>query len=202
MRRIATASRHPLQFADFVGTAAVNTRVVLDACAGGEGRRLVIEPNASLTPPQAVAFLGGMCLISFSIAGVFAFLGYWMVLPFAGLEMLALAAALWWVMRGNAYREVISIGSERVQIQAGRFRPERNVDFPRAWTRVCLEMPRSPCDRSRLLISHAGRRCEVGACLGEAQREALARRLNEILAAPVPARELKTRSYLGASACR
>ena len=150
----------------------------------GEGGRLVVMPNASLTAGQAALFLGWMCLLSFGIAGFFAWRGYWLVMPFSGLEMLALAAGLYWSLRGNAYREIISIAGDRVRIETGRRRPEHSWEFPRAWTRVWIEEAQNACDRSRLLLTYAGRRCEIGACLTEEERSALARRLRELLVTP------------------
>jgi uncharacterized membrane protein len=123
-----------------------------------------------------------MSLLCFGIAGAFAALGYWLVLPFAGLEMLALAAGLYWAMRGNTYREIITVGEQRICIEIGRRRPEWSWEFPRAWARVRLEAAAGPCDHARLLISYAGQSCEIGACLGEEDREALAARLQQLVA--------------------
>src|SRR5262245_44660681 len=71
--------------------------------------RVVIGPNASLSEAQAWAFMGWMCAVGFGIAAVFAARGYWPILPFAGLELAALGAALWVTQRRNRYREVISV---------------------------------------------------------------------------------------------
>jgi uncharacterized membrane protein len=157
---------------------------LVETRAEGEDRRLIVMPNASLTTAQALWFLGGMALVCFGIAGVFAGMGYWLVLPFAGLEVLALAAGLYWAMRGNAYREVISVGEERVRIEVGRRHPEWSWEFPRAWARVWLENAQSPCDHGHLLIAYAGQRCEIGAFLCEEDRVALAGRLQQLVAKP------------------
>lgn len=160
------------------GTDAVDTG------AQGESRhRLVIGPNASLTGTQAALFMLWMCSLCFGIAAFFAWRGYWMVLPFAGLEMLALGAGLWWSLRGNAYREVITLEPDMIRFETGRRRVEQRWEFPRAWTRLQLE-PETPAGRSHLWLAYAGARCEVGACLGEDDRVALARRIRELLARP------------------
>jgi uncharacterized membrane protein len=154
---------------------------------GDSCRRLVVGPNASLTGTQAALFMLWMCVLSFGIASLFAWRGYWMVLPFAGLEMLALGAGLWWSLRGNAYREVITIGNDRLLVEAGRRRPEQRWDFPRAWARLEFE-PETPSDHGHLWLTYAGARCEIGACLGEDDRAALARRIRELLARPMAGR--------------
>lgn len=104
----------------------------------GAQRRLVIQPNASLSLEWAGVFFASMCIASFGIAGLFAWQGYWMVLPFAGLEMAALAAGLYWSLRANVYREVISITDDHVVVETGRQGPEQRWEFQRAWTRVRL----------------------------------------------------------------
>jgi uncharacterized membrane protein len=165
-------------------TIAVNGTVAVGTSAQGESRhRLIVGPNASLTGTQAILFMLWMCVLSFGIAAVFAWRGYWMVFPFAGLEMLALGAGLWWSLRGNAYREVITLDGDRLRIEIGRRRPEHCWDFPLAWTRLQFE-PETPAGHSRLWLTYAGARCQIGACLGEDDRVALARRIRELLASP------------------
>ncbi|MGH8455109.1 MAG: DUF2244 domain-containing protein [Nevskiales bacterium] len=162
----------------------MNGTDAVDTGAQGESRhQLVVGPNAALTGIQATLFMLWMCVLSFGIAGVLAWRGYWLVFPFAGLEMLALAAGLWWSLRGNVYREVIILSPDRILIEAGRRRPEHRWDFPRAWSRLQFE-PESPADHSHLWLTYAGARCEIGACLGEDDRAALARRIRELLARP------------------
>ncbi|MGH8562488.1 MAG: DUF2244 domain-containing protein, partial [Nevskiales bacterium] len=103
----------------------MNGTDAVDTGAQGESRhQLVVGPNAALTGIQATLFMLWMCVLSFGIAGVLAWRGYWLVFPFAGLEMLALAAGLWWSLRGNVYREVIILSPDRILIEAGRRRPE------------------------------------------------------------------------------
>ena len=122
-------------------TIAVNGTDAVDTGAQGEPRhQLVVGPNASLSGSQAALFMLWMCALCFGIAGMFAWRSYWRVFPFAGL---------WWSLHGNAYREVISIGSDRLLIETGRRRPEHCWDFPRAWARLKFE-PEIAADRSHL----------------------------------------------------
>jgi len=148
---------------------------------------LVIGRNASLGRRQAVALMLFMCGISFGIAGVFAVLGYWMILPFAGLEMLVLALGLAWSMRGNAWREVLRIDEDFISVERGLGGPRERYRFSRYWVQLRLEAGAMPNDHRRLMLSESGRHCEVGGCLTEDERIALAQRLRELLQRPVPA---------------
>lgn len=119
-------------------------------------------------------------------AGYCAVLGFWPVLPFAGLELAALAAALTVSMRRNAYREVVSFTSSKVVIEfgmAGRGAHAR-AELPRAWTRAWLEPGERRNDAPRLLMGASGQRIEMGRCLTDAEKEELVGRFKSLLRAP------------------
>lgn len=151
-------------------------------------KRLVIQPNASLTLGWAIAFMASMCAVSFGIAGVLAWLGYWVVLPFSGLDMAALAAGLWWSMRDNAYREVVSVEHDRVRVEIGRRTPESVWEFQRAWIQVRLQAGPHITSHSRLWVGSHGRGCVLGRCLTDEEREAVANRLRQWVRDPLPTR--------------
>lgn len=145
--------------------------------------RLIIGPNASLTPRQALWFMVSVSAVALTIAGAFAVQGFWPILPFAGLELSALGAALWVSLRRNRYREVIDFDGERVRIGFGWMQQgaAAELDWPRAWTRVELREGAHRHDPSELLLRHAGQAVRLGRCLTDAERERLGRRLKELL---------------------
>jgi uncharacterized membrane protein len=116
--------------------------------------------------------------------------GYWLVLPFAGLELLALGAAFHLTACRLRTREVILIDGDKLRVEQGRMRrttrgllgrPERSNEFPRGWVRVDLER-RHEWYPSRLTISASGRRVVVGSFLPEKERKQLAQELRRMLA--------------------
>lgn len=145
--------------------------------------RLILGPNASLTPRQACWFMASVSAVALTIAGVFAVQGFWPILPFAGLELSALGAALWVSLRRNRYREVIDFSGDRVRIGFGWV--ERGavaeIDWPRAWVRVALVEDGHRHDPSQLQLRHAGQVVRLGRCLTDGERERLADRLKELL---------------------
>jgi uncharacterized membrane protein len=145
--------------------------------------RLVIGPNASLTAPQALAFFAGMSAVCLGIAGVFAALGFWPVLPFAGLELAALGVALGVVQRRNRYREVLEFAGPRLRIEIGLVGDgaRARCEWPRASTRAWLEPGPGGHGASRLVLACGPARMELAACLTDAERAALAARLKELL---------------------
>lgn len=139
-------------------------------------RRFMVRPNCSLSWRDALRFYLGMILVSFGIATGFALQGAWLVLPFAGLEMLVLGAALYVVGRRCARWQLVSVCEDAVEIVAADAGVIRHR-FSRAWARVELVRPAIKGHPSRLLIGSHGRAVEVGGCLNEEEKCDLARQL-------------------------
>ena len=145
--------------------------------------RLIIGPNASLTPRQACWFMASVSAVALTIAGAFAVQGFWPILPFAGLELGALGAALWVSLRRNRYREVLDFDGARVRIGFGWMDrgAVAEIDWPRAWTRMELVAGGHRNDPNQLRLRHAGQVVRLGRCLTDGERERLADRLKELL---------------------
>lgn len=131
----------------------------------------------------AVCFLASMCVVSLLIAGFFTLQGYWPVLPFAGLELAALGAALAVSLRRNRYREVVVFEDARVSVRCGMVGEGAvlQVEWPRSSTRVLLERGPNRNDPTRLVLSNAGRTVVLARCLTDEERARLARRLRELI---------------------
>lgn len=140
-----------------------------------------LHPNCSLTPRAAVLFYSSIVAISLCVAIGFASLGLWPVLPFAGLEMLAVGLALAVSIKQGHCREVICVDEEQVRITKQGGRGDQNVAFPRYWTRIQMRHSAFRGHPSRLLIGSQGKFCEVGAFLTEEERHGLGNRLTRIL---------------------
>lgn len=137
-----------------------------------------------------MVFFASIAVLSLAISIVFALKGLWVILPFAGLELLLLGGCFYLVACAGNCRQVISVSFEAVTIEKGRRRstdgnkggPEESVEFPRGWTRVKLAKNPGNWYPKRLLIGAYGRHVEIGEFLPEEEREALASRLNQVLA--------------------
>jgi uncharacterized membrane protein len=143
--------------------------------------RFVLRPNRSLSWRGSLLFFLSLFLVSSAIAISLTLLGFWLVLPFAGLEMLALGTGLYVVACRCYEREVILIGKDDIRIEKGRGYPRQHCTVGRVWARVVLE--RCPRDwyPSKLLIRSHGRAVEVGRFLHEEERRHLATALIQIL---------------------
>jgi uncharacterized membrane protein len=149
--------------------------------AGAGLLRIEICPNCSLSVRGAVMFFGSLCFVSFGIAGMLAIQGFWPILPFAGLEMLALGLALKVSLGRRFHRQTITVTDEQISIESRDRLDSSQVVFPRHWAQVKLRRPASRLHPSRLTIESHGRQCELGSFLTEAERRGLALRLHRLV---------------------
>tara|TARA_R110002096_G_scaffold231516_2_gene421254 strand:+ start:644 stop:1120 length:477 start_codon:yes stop_codon:yes gene_type:complete len=156
--------------------------------AGAEKKLLstfVVTPNYSMSWRENKIFIASLTVITFSIAGVFALQGLWLILPFAGLEMMMLAGILYWSGLRATRCEVISIDTDYVNVEVGRNKTRHLHRFQRAWTQVVLYPPVRAHLQSRLVMRSKGKELEVGACLNNEERESLAASINKALLSSV-----------------
>jgi uncharacterized membrane protein len=142
---------------------------------------IVIAPNCSLSVRGAVLFFLTACVPCFGIATFLSLLGYWPVLPFAGLEMLILGLALRLSLARRHHRQTIVVSETDVAVQSTRGNIHSEVVFPRHWAQVKLRRSTSRLHPSRLVIESHGRRCAVGDFLTEEERRGLYGKLHGLI---------------------
>jgi uncharacterized membrane protein len=145
--------------------------------------RLVIGPNASLGARQAWVFMGMTVALGGGIAAWMAAHGFWLVVPFTGLELAALGAAIWVSVKRNAYREVLVFAPDCVRAEFGTLGrgAQTVVELSRAMTRVLLEAGTNRHEPTRLILSCAGQRVRIARCLTDEERERLCVRIKQLL---------------------
>jgi uncharacterized membrane protein len=143
--------------------------------------RIVLVPNCSLTPRSALFFFLGLFGVSLTFALFFVFKGLWPVLPFWGLEMLALGVALHLSLKRRHYRQELLLTDAEIRIITLSPAGETKQEFSRHWAKVRLRSPRTNLHPSRLTIESHGRALEIGSFLTEEERRSLARRLHAMV---------------------
>ena len=155
----------------------------------GEGpdHTLVLRPNLSLSWRQAKVFLVVVALVLLALASGFAAVGFWPVLPLAGAEWLALAAAFYVVQRRGHRMEVVSVRGGRVAVEkgTGTSGPAR-WEFPLGWVRVHLQRSRVRGYPSRLVLAMHDEEVALGDFLAEDERRQAAELLRRTLVRPRP----------------
>ncbi len=147
---------------------------------GGPGEtsaQWLLRRNCSMTPGQLVAFYLSLCAWSVVIAAAFWWRGATLVMPFAGIELLAVGAALVVYARHACDRERVILTPGRLSVECTLGRHIDQVEFAPAWVRV--EPARG--DRSLIELSGEGKRIAIGRFVRPELRRALADELRAAL---------------------
>ena len=146
----------------------------------------MIKRNCSASPLQVAWVFASIVAVSFAFGAVFAAQGLWLVLPFVGIEALAVAAAFFCHGRRAADYETIEIGGDGIAVEQveGSRRTLRHL--PSTWARVELQRL-GRTGRVTVWLAAGAQRIEVGRHLLDARRLQLADELKRALARPRPA---------------
>jgi uncharacterized membrane protein len=147
----------------------------------GKATRIVLRGNVSLSVRAAFCIFLGLAFSTTFIGFLFAIGGAWPVIPFLGLELIAVGVVFYHMCRRARDCEVLAFEDDRLQIIKLCGKSERRHEFQRYWARVALDPVRDGWYPPRLLIRSHGREVEIGASLNEDQRTELARRLRRVL---------------------
>ena len=150
------------------------------------GRGYVVMPNQAMPWRHLVRWYLLISMFSLAIGLYFYSIGLTLVLPFSGLEILALGFALYFSAWKSNEKQVIKIGNDLVEIESGYLSPQQRRNYQRGWTQVILEPPVHPWYPSRLVIGSHGSHIEIGAFLNEQERQGLAIELKRALAQVEP----------------
>lgn len=133
---------------------------------------LLSRRNDSLPPGARFLVFVFLFVVSVGIAAAFAAFGAWPILPFAGLEMLALWLAFDCVARHAGDYERIVVEGDRVTVE----RCEKGRVFRREFNRCWAQVVVSP-DGARVALRSHGRETEIGRHASTGERLLLARSL-------------------------
>jgi uncharacterized membrane protein len=105
---------------------------------------IIAQPNRSASWRANQLVLLALAVPSLTIALGFTALGAWPILPLAGLELLALGSALYYVNWKLQYRHVITLSDDSVRIDKGFYAPTRSWQFPRRVTALSVTPEQHP----------------------------------------------------------
>ncbi len=155
--------------------------VRIDKDEAGSGFRIVLSPNCSISWRELVIFYIITCVVALAIGLFFTFQGFWLVLPFSGLEMLALGFCLYLTSRKVYRQEVITLERERTLIEKGVQQVDQSWEFDTPWLRL-IDHKSGPRDSQRkLAIGSHGNYVEVGNFLDNSEKDALAFQLKDCI---------------------
>jgi uncharacterized membrane protein len=123
---------------------------------------IVAKPNCSASWRGNMLVLLALAVPSLIAATAFALQGAWPILPFAGLELLALGSSLYYVNWKLQYRHVITLSDDSVWIDKGFYAPKQSWKFPRRDIGLAIVPERHPWDGPDLSLQATGESISVG----------------------------------------
>ena len=140
----------------------------------------IAKPNASASAESVSRLLLGLGILTVLIALAFMHIGAWMVLPFAGLELVLVVLAFVWVLKHSDDYEKITIVEDHVEIEQSVLGKIKHVRFQRYWTRITLR--ESENGKTSLWIGSRNQEVEFGRdTMNNAQRAELVSHLKRTL---------------------
>ena len=143
--------------------------------------RFVLSPNCSISWRELVLFYIFTCVVALAIGVFFTLQGLWLVLPFSGLEMLALGFALYLTSRKVNRKEVITLDQRRTRIEKGVHQIDKSWEFETPWIRLVDEPAGRPGRPRKLAIGSHGNYVEVGDFLDNSEKDRLAFQLKDCI---------------------
>lgn len=124
--------------------------------------RIILSPDRSLSWQGNKRVIWILSLVCGGIAVGFTIIaGTWVMLPFAGLEILSLTTALYYVSWKLSYRHIISLTKTTITLEKGVYRPRGKW----VWQKQDTQLATSPsnhdweapsmqliCDRERISL--------------------------------------------------
>lgn len=143
----------------------------------GEGLQWVLRRNCSISPRQLGAFYASLCVLSLVIAIGFAWQGALVVLAFAGIELLAVGAALLVYARHACDGDTLTLSGQWLSVEQSCGSRSTLTRFRTPWVSV----EPSAGDGSLIELRGEGQRVCVGRFIRPERRAALAREIRHAL---------------------
>ncbi len=147
------------------------------ATLSDDGMVWSLKRNCSVTPAQLGWLYASMCVVSLGVAGFFWSLGATLVLPFAALELVAVAAAFLAYARHATDGERIRLLHKQLVVELETAGQVKRCEFAREWVQV-----EAPTDNDQMIeVRGGGQSVQVGRFLRADLRPQLAREIRQAL---------------------
>lgn len=107
------------------------------------------------------------------IAIAMATFGLWMVIPFAGLEIIFIVVCLYLTLKRLSRKEVITVNDDAIKLEWGYNTPDITVNLPRRWSTLSYRCTDNLFEVGDLSVSAHGKRYALGKCLNREEKKTL-----------------------------
>ena len=129
-----------------------------------------LRPTMSLTWNHCKILIYLVAILGLIIGLIGLILGYPLILPFCGIEVLAFAAAFYLVQLKGKNCEIIKFEGDILVVEKYLRGQSSCHKANKRWVIVKLERPKTPLEVLKLYISYSGRSIELGSFLNESEK--------------------------------
>ncbi len=145
----------------------------------GGRTRIELRPNSRNNKKALVICVAFVSLVAIAIAIMFALFGAWLILPFAGLEILLLAISALIACSHTSDADLLVISQNYVHLTQRRRSGHSVASFFRQWTKIALTPGKTGHEPVRLLVINRAQEFEIGEFLLESSKIRLFHQLTE-----------------------
>ena len=141
---------------------------------------IIARPNSSLTAMGRVFAVTIIAALSLVVALAFSLIGAWFVLPFAGIELVGIGYAFYYIHCHSQDYESIVIEGDQVSVEKKSYKDVSRMVFNRYWAKVLLRD--TPSGDQLLSLRSHGKEVGFGQTyMTNDQRLELAKQLKELV---------------------
>ena len=142
--------------------------------------RLVMMPNRSMTWETNKKILLAIFCVNMTIALAMAYMGAWLVLPFAGLEVLLVGIGMYYVSWKLSFREILTIEAHSLIVQKGIYFPKQEWRWQKNATQLIRQANKYRMSAPTLWLTHLNECIEIGEFLNRSEKKQLRQYLQDI----------------------
>ncbi|MDA7737822.1 DUF2244 domain-containing protein [bacterium] len=137
------------------------------------GTAIVLMPNSSMTWETNRLILLGMFVVNMTIGIGFALMGEWLILPFAGLEILLVGFGMYYVCWKLNFKQMITIEAESFTLQKGVYFPKEEWQWQTSSIELLKQPSRYRMSAPNLYLKHMSQTVEIGDFLNREEKKEL-----------------------------
>lgn len=138
---------------------------------------MVLMPNSSMSWQANKKILLAMLVVNLTIGISFAAIGAWMILPFAGLEILVVGAGMYYVCWKLNFKETIELQAESLCLQKGVYYPKQTWNWQASHTQLLAKPSKYRMSAPTLYLRHLNETIEIGHFLNREEKKRLRKNL-------------------------
>lgn len=139
----------------------------------GKATRFIVKGNQSMSWRANMYLAASLGLICMGAAIGLATFGLWMVIPFAGAEIVLIVVSLYLTLKRLSRKEVITLNNDAIRLEWGYNQPDVTVNLPRQFSRLSYQCSDSLFEVGDLSVSAHGKRYVLGSSLNREEKKEL-----------------------------